>query len=174
MKDIGKILGKLIVNRAKFELKVDRKINGKKVRRIASKTLLNSLSFVQNGTKVNFQAVSYGVFIHYGVNGTQKKYGAPFSYSNKMPPTKPIEEWLKVKGVRLRKVVDRNGTKVNTFVKNTDENRKQASFAIAKGIQKNGIAPVPYYNNAIRFVLENKEDMIEQAMLEGIDLILDL
>ena len=174
MRGLADILGRLIVQRAKYELKVNRTIRGKKVRRVASGSLLNSLAFDKKGGNLLFRATSYGAFIHYGVNGTKVKHGAPFSYTNKQPPSKEIEEWIRVKGVRLRKVVMRNGVKVNTFVQNNDKNRKSAAFAIARGIKQNGIAPVPFYDNAIGYVLENKDKLIQEAIEKEIAFILDL
>lgn len=167
LNQLNDYLGRKIVERAQYELSVTRRIQGKKVRRVASGKLKAGLFYKNLGNVIGLGSKEdYGVFIHEGVNGVKKKWGSPFSYTNKMPPTDEIERWIKIKGVRLRKVVVKNGVKVNTFVQNTEKNRKSAAFAIAKGIQNNGIAPIPFFEKAIESVLEKERKAINDA-IEG-------
>lgn len=178
IKELKDYLGKKIVERARKELTTERRLYGRKVKRRASGELSRSLTYEVKGRKLRFfakgKAGEYASFIHYGVNGTNYHYGAPFSYKQKMPPIEPIMQWMKAKGVRLRKVVSRNGVKVNTFVKDTPENRKSAAFAIAKGVKKRGIAPTPFFDMAVREVMEREEKVIEEAINKEIEFILDL
>lgn len=171
-------LGKKIVERAKKELTTRRKLYGRTVQRRATGNLERSLTFDVKGNKLRFyakgDASEYASFIHYGVNGTKYFYGSPFSYKQKMPPIEPIMKWMKAKGLRLRKVVMKNGVRVNTFVANTEENRKSAAFAIAKGVQQRGIAPTPYFDMAVSEVMKREEKKIEEAINKEIEFILDL
>lgn len=178
IKELKDYLGKKITERARYELTVERKVRGKRVRRKATGDLQRSLTYDVKGKKLRFYAKGdagkYATFIHYGVNGTKKKWGSPFSYGDKMPPLTPIMNWLKVKNIRLRKVVTRNGVKVNTFVRNTESNRKSAAFAISKGVQRDGIIPVPYFDKAVGYVMEREREAIEKAIEKEIEFILEL
>ena len=176
--ELKEYLGNKIVERARKELTTQRTLYGRKVKRRATGDLSRSLTFEVRGKKLRFfakgEANEYASFIHYGVNGTKYFYGSPFSYKQKMPPIEPIMKWMKDKGLRLRKVVERNGVRVNTFVANTEQNRKSAAFAIAKGVQRRGIAPTPFFDMAVREVMEREEKKIEEAINKEIEFILDL
>ena len=190
IKELKDYLGKKITERAQYELTVERKVQGKRVRRKASGDLQRSLTYEVKGRKLRFYAKGdagkYATFIHYGVNGTKKKWGSPFSYRDKMPPIEPIMKWMKVKGVRLRKVVVRNGVKVNTFVPRYStitrgkrkgqkvDNAVSAAFAIAKGVQRDGIIPVPFFDKAVGHVMEREREAIEKAIEKEIEFILEL
>jgi hypothetical protein len=181
IKELKDYLGKKIVERARKELTTERRLHGRKVKRRASGELSRSLTYSVKGKKLGFfakgKAGEYASFIHYGVNGTKYNYGAPFSYRNEFVGAKMIsgiEQWMEDKNIRLRKVVSRNGVKVNTFVKDTPENRKSAAFAIAKGVKKRGIAPTPFFDMAVREVMEREEKVIEEAINKEIEFILDL
>tara|TARA_R110002020_G_scaffold40381_3_gene119424 strand:+ start:55 stop:570 length:516 start_codon:yes stop_codon:yes gene_type:complete len=163
-KNLQNILGELIVERAQLELGTTRTLYGRKVRRVASDKLRKGLSFSVNGKKLNFNTnQNYGVFIHYGVNGTKTKYGSTFSYGSKQPPLEPILQWMKIKGVRVRKA---NGG----FDKQTPQKVKGLAFAIARKVKERGIAPLPYYDIAIGHVLRTKKDLIEKAVVKEIEL----
>jgi hypothetical protein len=56
---------------------------------------------------------------------------------------------MKAKPVRLRGAG-------GGFIKSTEKGRIRAAFAIAKAIEKRGIAPTYYYTDAIQTVLERK------------------
>lgn len=168
-KELQETLGKLIVERAQLELGTTRTLYGRKVRRVASDKLRKGLSFSVNGKKLNFNTnQNYGVFIHYGVNGTKTTYNAPFSYKsgksgNSKGKIDSIMDWMKVKGVRVRKAD-------GSFAKQTDENRRGLAFGIAKKVKKTGIAPLPYYDMAIGHVLRTKKNLIEKAVVKEIEL----
>lgn len=120
-----------------------RKIGKNRNYGVASGSLQRSLSFTVDGERVLFGSpLPYAKFVHWGVNGTKKKRGAPYSYTNKMPPIDAILKWMKVKPVRLR---DSNGK----FIKQTDQALRSAAFMIARSIKRNGIAGLFYYEGAM-------------------------
>ena len=47
-----------------------------------------------NSFRLDFLMEQYGLFQDQGVSGTQRKYDTPFSYKSKMPPAKPITDWV--------------------------------------------------------------------------------
>lgn len=77
-------------------------------------SLYNSISGTilheKNYYLVGFQMMDYGKFVDQGVkgafpalvNGVQKAPKSPYKFTNKMPPRKPLMDWAKQKGIRLR------------------------------------------------------------------------
>lgn len=120
-----------------------RKIGKNRNYGVASGALQRSLTFeVGEGRVVFGSPLPYARFIHWGVNGTHRKRGAPYSYRNKMPPIDAILQWMKVKPVRLR---DSQGK----FVKQTPQALRSAAFLIARSIKRNGIQGLFYYTEAV-------------------------
>jgi hypothetical protein len=166
-KELQATLGKLIVERAQLELGATRTINGRKVRRVASDALRKGLNFTINGKNLSLNSVQkYGAFIHYGVNGTKKKWGSQFSYGSKQPPIEPIIKWMRLKGIKVRKVG-------GAFAKQTPKAVRGLAFGISKKIKENGIAPLPYYNLAISNVLKTQSALIAKAIKKDVELLLN-
>ena len=121
-----------------------RKIGKNRNYGVASGALQRSLTFeVKEGRVIFGSPLPYARFIHWGVNGTHKQRGAPYSYRNKMPPIDAILKWMKVKPVRLR---DSSGK----FIKQTPQALRSAAFLIARSIKRNGIQGLFYYNEAVK------------------------
>lgn len=169
--ELQKTLGTLIVERAQLELGTTRSINGKKVRRVASGDLRKNLLFTIKGKNILFSAKApadkYASFVHYGVNGTKKRQGSPFSFGSKQPPTSPILRWMKQKGIKVR---NQDGS----FAKQTESAKKGLAFVIARKIKEQGITPLPYYDMAIKYAFQTQKDLIEKALVKDIELNLDL
>lgn len=88
-----------------------------------------------NSFSLTFLMEDYGKFQDQGVSGTEKKYKTPFSYKTKMPPIKPLAEWAKSKGIRLR---DDKGK----FKKG---NYNTIGFLISRSIFRKGIKPSLFF-----------------------------
>lgn len=87
----------------------------------------------------------------------------------KMPPTAPIEKWINQKGLRLRKVVVRNGVKVNTFTQKNDASIKSAAFAIAKSIAKNGIPETNFFWDAFEYEWDRLDEGYLDALVTDLE-----
>jgi hypothetical protein len=179
-KELQATLGKLIVERAQLELGATRTINGRKVRRVASDALRKGLNFTINGKNLSLNSVQkYGAFIHYGVNGTKKKWGSQFSYKSgtKPIPLGPIVGWMRKKGVRPRNKAggfQKQGpkkVKIGGYSVSTQE--AGLAFAIGRKTKENGIAPLPYYNLAISNVLKTQSALIAKAIKKDVELLLN-
>ena len=110
------------------------KSNLLKAKKKASGRLYDSIDVEQKTSlSLNFIMEEYGEYLDKGVNGKKKKWGAPFSYTNKMPPTKSLDKWLVLKGIAPR---DKNGKFIN---------RQSLKFAIAKNIYNKGIKPTLFF-----------------------------
>lgn len=117
-----------------------------------TKTLYNSVKgeIVTEGNYsiVGFTMSEYGAYQDEGVKGAdtskvsknakirgQQAPNSRFSFKNKRPPSKPLEDWAKRKGLRLR---DENGK----FKKG---NYKTIGIIIAKNIWARGIKPSLFF-----------------------------
>ena len=97
-------------------------------RKIASGRLVNSIRYSINSQgKISFLYATEGKWVTFG-----RRKGA------KQPPTAPIETWIKQKGIKGR---DSKGR----FISN-----KSLAYLIARGIKRDGIAPLPFMKLAIK------------------------
>lgn len=85
---------------------------------VAAKVVQSDL----NGFSVDVSMLEYGYYQDKGVNGTERNWGSPFSYRDKMPPS-------------------------SAFASYTSNPREQ--FAIAKSIYRNGIQPKNFIEPSI-------------------------
>ena len=102
--------------------------------------------------------LGYGNFQDKGVSGTEKKYNTPYSYKSKMPPIKPLSDWAKRKGIRLR---DEQGK----FQKG---NYKTIGFLIARSIFRKGIKPSLFFTKPFEQGFKNLPDQVIESY--GLDL----
>ena len=102
--------------------------------------------------------LGYGNFQDKGVSGTEKKYDTPYSYKSKMPPIKPLSDWAKRKGIRLR---DEQGK----FEKG---NYKTIGFLIARSIFRKGIKPSLFFTKPFEQGFKNLPDQVIEAY--GLDI----
>ena len=152
-----------VVERAQSNLRIKRRVRGKVVNRVASGTLLNSLTYKlrirYNKPTIDFTvkeaAGRYADVIEYG----RKPYpGDP----TKRPPYKDIMNWIKLKPLKLR---DRQGQ----FIKSTESAIKSAAIAIAKSIGENGIEGISYYQDAINDTWPDYSEQLFQAYAKGVE-----
>lgn len=137
--------------------------NLSKGRNNMSKTLYNSLKgeiVSENGYSiVGFRMELYGQFLDEGVkganpslvkNGKQKAPNSRFRFKSKRPPSGPISEWAKKRGIRLR-------NEEGQFSKGT---YKTLGFIIANRIYAQGIKPTLFFTKP--FQAGFKKYIVEQ------------
>ena len=159
--DILRDFGKRVVSRARANLTRQKKS--------VSKELYNSLKFenqvMPNSIFIRFVMEEYGTFIDKGVkgadpslvkNGKQKAPMGKYTFRNKMPPLKPIMDWVKARKIRLR---DDKGK----FKKG---NYKTLAFIIQKRIFAQGIKPSLFFTRP--FLSAYKD--LPQELIEAYDL----
>jgi|TARA_R110000744_G_scaffold5263_4_gene18357 hypothetical protein len=152
-----------------------RKIGKNKTYGKASGSLQKSLKFSIDGKDVLFGSPDpSAAFIYWGVNGTDKRRGSPFSYGAKQPPSDAIKKWMKVKPVRLR---DKSGAFISqqdiviTRGKNKGKKRNpldSAAYLIARSIKKKGIASLKYWEIAYKETLPRAEKELSQAFAKDL------
>lgn len=148
-----------VIERAQSNLRIKRRVRGKVVNRFASGTLSRSLTYKlrirYNKPTIDFTvkpaAGNYADVIEYG-----RKPGA------KMPPVSAIEQWIKIKPLKLR---NRQGE----FIKSTESAIKSAAYAIAKSIGENGIVGIKYYQEAIDDTWPEYSEQLFQAYAKGVE-----
>jgi len=127
-----------------------------KARKNDSKGLYKKLDGVLKVSPNSFKLswdLGYGNFQDKGVSGTEKKYDTPYSYKSKMPPVKPLADWAKRKGIKLR---DEKGK----FKKG---GYKTLGFLIARSIQRKGIKPSLFFTKPFEQGFKKLPDELLEA-----------
>jgi hypothetical protein len=148
-----------VVERAQSNLRIKRRVRGKVVNRVASGNLLNSLTYK---LRIRYNKPT----IDFTVKGDAGRYADVIEYGRKpgakMPPVSAIEQWIKLKPLKLR---NRQGE----FIKSTESAIKSAAIAIAKSIGENGIEGINYYQDAINDTWEDYSEQLIQAYAKGVE-----
>jgi hypothetical protein len=148
-----------VVERAQSNLRIKRRVRGKVVNRVASGTLLNSLTYK---LRIRYNKPT----IDFTVKDAAGKYADVIEYGRtpgaKMPNVKEIEQWMRIKPLKLR---NRQGE----FIKATESAIKSAAFAIAKSIGENGIEGINYYQDAINDTWPDYSEQLFQAYAKGVE-----
>lgn len=153
-----------VVERAQSNLRIKRRVRGKTVNRVASGRLLNSLYYnlkirynkpTIDFTVSNDEAGKYADVIEFG----RRPYpGDP----TKRPPVKAIEEWIRLKPLKLR-------NNQGQFIKATDSSIKAAALRIAINIGERGIEGINYYQEAINDTWDEYKDKLMDGYVKGIE-----
>ncbi|QDP66846.1 MAG: hypothetical protein Unbinned5213contig1001_34 [Prokaryotic dsDNA virus sp.] len=165
------LYAKEVVRRAKRNLKIKKKIEGKN--RVTDNTgdLAKSLSYkivkTIRGLSIKYYSTKkYADFIEEGVQGSTSSYTSakksPFKFKKQNLAEGVVEEWINTKPIKLRDL------KTNQFISPTEQAKKQASFLIGRSIANKGIAPRHYFKDAIeetkkRFVMNLSRGMIRDT-----------
>lgn len=148
-----------VVERAQSNLRIKRRVRGKVVNRVASGTLLNSLTY-KSRIRYNKPTVDFTV------TGDAGKYADVIEFGRKpgakMPPIKAIENWIRIKPLKLR---NRQGE----FIKSTESAIKSAAFAIAKSIGEKGIEGINYYAEAIDDTWDEYKDKLIDSYFTSVE-----
>lgn len=108
-----------------------------------------------NSFRLDFLMEQYGLFQDQGVSGTKRKYDTPFSYKSKMPPAKPITDWVTKKRFQFRK----DNGKFMSY--------QQTSYLIRSSIFKKGIKPSLFFTKPFEAAFKNLPDELVEAF--GLD-----
>jgi hypothetical protein len=128
---------------------------GKNVDKKLYDSLGSEVEVGANSFRLAFTMEDYGVFQDKGVSGTKKKYNTPFSYKSKMPPAKPITDWVTRKGFQFRQ-------KDGKFM-----SYKQTSYLVRSAIYKNGIKPSLFFTKPFEAAFKNlPNELIEKFGLD--------
>lgn len=128
----------------------------------ASSDLYHSLDYElkthKNSFSLEFFMLEYGAYVDEGVRGkksSRKAPKSPFKFKKKMPPLKPIENWLKTKGIKGR---DKKGRYITN---------KSLSFLISRSIRDKGMKPSLFFTKPFETAFKHLPDeLIEEFGLD--------
>jgi hypothetical protein len=134
-----------------------------RLKKNSSKKLYNSLKgeykLMANSFSMYFSMEDYGHFQDKGVNGKKKQYGAPYSYTTKMPPPSKLDKWIVRKGIAPR---NKQGQLIS---------RKSLQFLIARSIYFNGIKPSLFFTKPFEAAFKRlPSDLVVKYGLDAIKL----
>ena len=145
--------GKAVVQQSRTRLS--------KQKKNATKDLYSSLSYdtkvSKNSFEMSFSMEDYGEYIDKGVNGINKKYNAPFSYTTKAPPPNVFKKWSKARGIKPR---DKTTGKFITH--------EAFGFIMSRHIFRNGQKPTNFFTKSFEQQFQKLPDDIVKAF--GLDL----
>lgn len=155
--------GQDVIERAMRNVGATYVVNGKRRRLDTTGRLRNSLRHevreVVDGFMIDFtSSEEYAKFQEFGVDGVRKKYGSPFSFTNKQPPPKAMMDFIKRKRLKMR------DPKTGQFVTPTEARKRSAAFLIGRSIYRFGIAPKHFLQDAILDTIEELPDELVDEM----------
>ena len=111
------------------------------------------------------RADNYWQFVDEGVRGAggfkgsgrARGQGSPFKYSSKMPPRKPLIEWIKSKGLKGRGAKGR-------FISNNS-----FAFLIQRSIFQRGLTRTQFFSKPFTEQLNKQIDNITEAFADDIE-----
>ncbi len=126
----------------------------------ASKNLYNSLNFE---VKIGKQSINldillndYWKYLEYGCKGMETSYPDAY-YPAHFPPTKAIEEWIKIKPV----IPEQRNGKLPT--------QKQLAYLISRSIYRKGIEPRFIFRDAVDDVWDQLKDALNEAIEKDVE-----
>ena len=115
------------------------------------------------------RAEDYWQFVDEGVRGVggfkgsgrARGQGSPFKYSSKMPPRKPLIEWIKSKGLKGRGAKGR-------FISNNS-----FAFLIQRSIFQRGLTRTQFFSKPFTEQLNKQTDNITEAFADDLEVALE-
>lgn len=102
----------------------------------------------------------YGEFMEFGVNGTKKNNGSPFSFTNRKPPFDSVFDWVKSRNIMFR---DARGRFIT---------QRSTAFIIQNSIFEKGLEARPFIEPNLDKNLDGLANLtseeITKAVLEEI------
>ncbi|QDP57691.1 MAG: hypothetical protein Unbinned6486contig1001_6 [Prokaryotic dsDNA virus sp.] len=177
--------GKLVLKRAKRNLKIKKKVDGKYITADGSGALANSLYYKINlgKKKLNIKFLSsldYADFMEQGVQGSgrfqkgqrnkqikQSAKNSPYKFRKKNISKGVLRGMIESPRFKMR---DGNGK----FIKKTPQSIKSAEYLIGRSIATTGLSARGYMKSAIeetkkRFILNVKEGLVKD-LVTGLNL----
>ena len=161
-------LGNNVVKEGKGILK-------KKKKTTSGNTLFNDFDYLvtkqQDSVTLEFEfggAEDYWQFVDEGVRGAggfkgsgrARGQGSPFKYSSKMPPRKPLIQWIKSKGLKGRDAKGR-------FISNNS-----FGFLIQRSIYQRGLTRTQFFSKPFTEQFNKQTNNITEAFADDVELAL--
>jgi len=172
--------GETVTDRARSNIKIQQTRYGKKRKANTTGTLAASLFYSMDVTgsvpAIEFGSTAdYAKWVEYGRQGKESNYrgiDTRFAASAAKPPVEAILNWMNLKRIKLRAIGDTGKrTKFAKSAVNKDEDqRRRVANAMAKSIEKKGIAPLYYWRDAYLETLPEYATELNAAMGEAVNI----
>lgn len=172
--------GETVTDRARSNIRIQQTRYGKKRKANTTGTLAASLYYDMDVTgttpSIAFSSTAdYAKWVEYGRQGKESNYrgiDTRFAAGAAKPPVPAILTWMNLKKIKLRSMGDTG--KMTKFAKssvNKDEKKRLAvATAMAKSIEKKGIAPLYYWRDAYLETLPEYATQLNAAMGEAVNI----
>lgn len=172
--------GETVTDRARSNIRIQQTRYGKKRRANTTGTLAASLYYDLDVTStvpsISFNSsADYAKWVEYGRQGKESNYkgiDTRFAASAAKPPVPAILNWMNLKKIKLRSIGETGRrTKFAKSSINKDEKQRLAvATAMAKSIEKKGIAPLYYWREAYLETLPEYGQQLNEAMGEAVNI----
>jgi len=172
--------GETVTDRARSNIRIQQTRYGKKRRANTTGTLAASLYYDMDVTgttpSISFNSsADYAKWVEYGRQGKESNYkgiDTRFAASAAKPPVEAILNWMNLKKIKLRSIGETGKrTKFAKSAINRDEDeRRKVANAMAKSIEKKGIAPLYYWRDAYLETLPEYAAQLNEAMGEAVNI----
>jgi hypothetical protein len=172
--------GESVTESARSNIRIQQTRYGKKRRANTTGTLAASLFYDMDvsGTTPSIafgSTADYAKWVEYGRQGKESNYkgiDTRFAAGAAKPPVEAILNWMNLKKIKLRAMGETG--KMTKFAKsatNKDaDNRLRVANAMAKSIEKKGIAPLYYFRDAYLEWLPDYATQLNTAMGEAVNI----
>jgi hypothetical protein len=172
--------GETVTDRARSNIRIQQTRYGKKRKANTTGTLAASLYYDLDVTgttpSIAFNSsADYAKWVEYGRQGKESNYPGidkRFAAGAAKPPVDAILNWMNLKKIKLRSIGETG--KRTKFAKssiNKDEDqRRRVANAMAKSIEKKGIAPLYYWREAYLETLPEYGTQLNEAMGEAVNI----
>lgn len=109
------------------------------------------IKVTERSLQFDISMADYGTYQDLGVSGVKTKYDTPYSYRDKMPPSRVFDGWGVRKGIAPR---DEKGRFIN---------RKSINYLIARSIYINGIKPSLFFTKPFKKYYKDLPEEVAQA-----------
>ena len=172
--------GETVTDRARSNIRIQQTRYGKKRRANTTGTLAASLYYDMDVTgttpSISFNSsADYAKWVEYGRQGKESNYkgiDTRFAAGAAKPPVDAILNWMNLKKIKLRSIGETGRrTKFAKSAINRDEaQRLRVANAMAKSIEKKGIAPLYYWRDAYLETLPEYAAQLNEAMGEAVNI----
>ena len=172
--------GETVTDRARSNIRIQQTRYGKKRRANTTGTLAASLYYDMDVTgttpSISFNSsADYAKWVEYGRQGKESNYkgiDTRFAAGAAKPPVPAILNWMNLKKIKLRSIGETGRrTKFAKSSINKDEKQRLAvATAMAKSIEKKGIAPLYYWRDAYLETLPEYAAQLNEAMGEAVNI----
>jgi hypothetical protein len=172
--------GESVTESARSNIRIQQTRYGKKRKANTTGTLAASLYYAIDVTgtlpSIAFDSTAdYAKWVEYGRQGKESNYkgiDTRFAASAAKPPVEAILNWMNLKKIKLRAMGETG--KMTKFAKsaaNKDaDNRLRVANAMAKSIEKKGIAPLYYFRDAYLETLPDYGPQLNGAMSDAVNI----